>query len=556
MREEPGSEDRTEGSGPPPEAALLVHLTGSHRGRNEPLGQDPVRIGTSAEADLHFAKHRQPEVAEHHAVLFAEADGHLLRRVGDAPVRVNGEEIEGRRLEPGDLIELGDGGPILRYRRPSGPGDGRKTMGQALEDCLDSARLGSDRLPGKLWILARAVPRALLTQASPAYRVLVLVLLLVVLAGTTILAINDWRLERRLDRETRRVYAELLEGDQRVLTAPELESIRAELEDRLAEAVERVTALEEQSQATRRTISEASRAVVFLQGSYGFLDPAAGEPVRVVLGPDGRPITDPRGAPLVGPDAEGPVLERLFTGTAFVATEDGLLLTNRHVALPWEIDEGGQRMIGRGFVPVMHRLIGYLPEEPESFDVTLVVTSQEADLAVLRCSGITNTIQPLPLAQVPPQAGDEVLVLGYPTGIRALLARSEPAFVDRIIAEEGIDFWAVARRLSAEGHIAPLATRGIVGQVTPATVVYDAETTSGGSGGPVLTIDREVVAVNAAILAEFGGSNLGVPADKARRLLAGVPGSGEDVEGAADPSVREVPVGEPPDSSAGPDTGS
>ena len=82
-----------------------------------------------------------------------------------------------------------------------------------------------------------------------------------------------------------------------------------------------------------------------------------------------------------------------------------------------------------------------------------------------------------------------------------------------------LDFWSVTRQLSEAGHIKPLATRGIVGQVTSARVVYDAETTSGGSGGPVLGLNGEVNAVNSAILREFGGSNLGVPASEVHRLL-------------------------------------
>ncbi len=73
--------------------------------------------------------------------------------------------------------------------------------------------------------------------------------------------------------------------------------------------------------------------------------------------------------------------------------------------------------------------------------------------------------------------------------------------------------------LSEAGHIAPLATRGIVGQATLDKLVYDAETTHGGSGGPVLGLNGEVQAINAAILTDFGGSNLGIPAAAARRLL-------------------------------------
>ena len=50
-------------------------------------------------------------------------------------------------------------------------------------------------------------------------------------------------------------------------------------------------------------------------------------------------------------------------------------------------------------------------------------------------------------------------------------------------------------------------------------LVYDAETTSGGSGGPVFGPDGTVVGVNFAVTRDFGGSNFGVPIRFVRELL-------------------------------------
>jgi serine protease Do len=92
-----------------------------------------------------------------------------------------------------------------------------------------------------------------------------------------------------------------------------------------------------------------------------------------------------------------------------------------------------------------------------------------------------------------------------------MLARTDTNFLDEIAEAGTLDFWTVVEKLSAAGLILPLATRGIVGQVTPNAVVYDAGTTYGGSCGPVLNMQGEVIAVNTAIMEGFSGANLGLP---------------------------------------------
>jgi S1-C subfamily serine protease len=49
--------------------------------------------------------------------------------------------------------------------------------------------------------------------------------------------------------------------------------------------------------------------------------------------------------------------------------------------------------------------------------------------------------------------------------------------------------------------------------------LVDAVTTNGGSGGPVLDINADAVAINTAIIPKYGDANFGVPVEYARRLL-------------------------------------
>ena len=100
-----------------------------------------------------------------------------------------------------------------------------------------------------------------------------------------------------------------------------------------------------------------------------------------------------------------------------------------------------------------------------------------------------------------------------------MLARAGDRFTEALSKQPGVDFWGIAEALSKAGLIQPLASRGIVGQANAQAIIYDAETTQGGNGGPVLNLEGQVVAVNTAILRGFGGSNIGVPAAHVRELL-------------------------------------
>jgi S1-C subfamily serine protease len=114
--------------------------------------------------------------------------------------------------------------------------------------------------------------------------------------------------------------------------------------------------------------------------------------------------------------------------------------------------------------------------------------------------------------------GDPVVLMGYPTGIEGILARQGSETVKKI-ADGSQDVSAIMSKLASQQLIRPTTTQGHIGDVLDDKIVYDAATTSGGSGGPLFNREGKVIGINFAILRGFGGSNLAVPSRYAKDLL-------------------------------------
>lgn len=89
--------------------------------------------------------------------------------------------------------------------------------------------------------------------------------------------------------------------------------------------------------------------------------------------------------------------------------------------------------------------------------------------------------------------------------------RVSPEFLDAMV---GSDLWTGLTEMAERGHIKPLATRGIISQVSQDIITYDAETAVGGSGGPVLDLGGSVVAINRAVVGQLGGSSPGCAGER------------------------------------------
>ena len=504
-----------------PTVPAIVYLSGRRAGGTVWPEGDYLRIGTQPGAEIPLARVPGEVPVEEYGILRRVSAGFELDTAPGKEILVNGDPADQHLLASGDVLEIGRGGPVLRFRLYPAAASG-KPLQDALRDCLDGAHRSGRGRVRRLLHLLRGLPRELLTQTARTVRFSVLAVLLAAGGTVGLVLYRTTQLERQLTAERGRAagLAELLARQRDVpATAEQLGRVLEEIQSGMSETVRRVRALEDQGASARLVIAAATRSTVFVQAAWGFVDPKTGEPLRILVGPNGAPVLGPNGEPVLTTDEGAPVMESLFTGTAFVVGDEGLLLSNRHIAQPWLFDEAARRVAADGWVPAMRRMVAYVPGMPDSIPLELVAVSDSADLALFRSTGPVRSLPTLPLARSPAQPGEDVIVLGYPLGIRALMARADAAFIAELRRSGSVDFWTLGARLARTGQISPLASQGIVSQVNHEAVVYDAETTSGGSGGPVLSMRGEVLAVTSAILPEFSGSNLGVPVARARVLL-------------------------------------
>lgn len=506
-------------------AVALEHVTGRTMGALMWLDGPALDVLLGEDGRLRLAETppgTRPEGLV--ARLHRAGETYEIEVIGPGPVWINGALAGGpHRLTRGDAIEFGEAGPICRLRVYSSAAPKAQTLGEIFGDTAAYLKVSRQRPARRAGRAVAGLLRRLALHSTLLFRVTVLaalgVLALVVWQQAQITRMQGEALARA-EAQIDSVSGALVATQAEALRPADLAALRESLENRLDVNRTRLEELESRSTAGARVVGQAARHVVFLQGMYGFREPETGRMLRQRLGADGVPLRNFQGRPLLTLEGEGPVVELKFTGTGFFLAGSGQVVTNRHVALPWEQNTANPPREGAGLEPVMLRFLAYLPGQPAPVRAEVVRASGRVDLALLSLPEV-DAPGGLPLAEAPPEQGEEVIVMGYPTGMRSMLAQSGPAFIEGLQAEGITDFWMVAERLAQAGFIAPLASRGIVGQATPAALVYDAETTHGGSGGPVLDLMGRVVAVNAAILPEYGGSNLGVPVAELRALLDG-----------------------------------
>ena len=180
-----------------------------------------------------------------------------------------------------------------------------------------------------------------------------------------------------------------------------------------------------------------------------------------------------------------------------------------------------QEMLDQGLEPMIVEMTAYFPGIPHGIAITTQKISSAADVAVLKADISRLGIKQIVLADSRRAAvsGGPVVLLGYPTALNAILARAGSEILQSIATASKGDPKQVMEELARRNLIRPITTQGHIGDVLSDKIVYDAQTTSGGSGGPLFNNEGKVIGINFAMVREFGGSNFAIPVGYGRALL-------------------------------------
>jgi DNA-binding response OmpR family regulator/S1-C subfamily serine protease len=297
----------------------------------------------------------------------------------------------------------------------------------------------------------------------------------------------------------------------------------AKLQKELDETNARLKRIEQEGDSAQNLIRDDVRSVCLLHISIAFREQQSKQRLRYAgLNQQGEPLQDSDGNPTLTVGGSGPEVKVDIFGTGFPVGNSGLIVTNRHVAEPWWNNDELSKMASQGFLAEISSIHAYFPGDPRAFAGEIQEISKDTDLATMRIDiqDLKRPLLSIDSGKGAAVTGEPIVLMGYATGLAGILARTDEATAQQILTHSGGDVSQVLSELAHRDLIHPIITQGHIGDILPDKIVFDAQTTSGGSGGPLFNRQGKVIGVTYAILKGFGGSNFGIPIRFSEPLLA------------------------------------
>ncbi len=537
----------------------LFCLNGKQGGRTLFPRGERILFGPGSDCDVRLDADESSSNAAARACLEQCPDGWMIDQADDeTTVLVNDTPIAAPTvLKKDDVIRIGDGGPAFRFRMVTNDGGTTKTFQQIISDSAiystESGRRPTQTRKtrtGRYTTFARQFMHEAIAHGTKRLRVFGAFVTVLFIAMASALAWTYTRTddlseaarhsdaksrEERLRQQTE--INELTNANARLTRSMALiESEKARLstlfgdlqkemasakkwqkglEGNLGDVRRDVQGLTNAMDAAEKIYETSSNGVCLVMVGVAWYDQTAGVFIR--RGP--RKADGSKGSLTLG--GKGEKVVQWVSGSGFLVSADGLIVTNRHVADPWMREAGfGEDLIAQGLKPYREKCFVCFKNVADALEVDRIAVSNDADVAVLKLRVPRKDLPIVPLANrdSTPRNGQKTILLGFPLGVEGLVAKLDENVRLKLKAKKVVSEGDAAIAITSVGAIEVAMTAGVLSNTTRDQLIYDAETTSGGSGGPIFGPDGNVIGVNTAI-SRFDGANFGVPVSFVHSLI-------------------------------------
>src|ERR1700674_608828 len=224
------------------------------------------------------------------------------------------------------------------------------------------------------------------------------------------------------------------------------------LKKQLEETQNRLNRLENEGRVAETIVHRFGPSVCLLHVVVEFRDKDSGQIILISSDATGKPLVDDKGMVSLETEGTGPPLQVDAFGTGFLVAHDGRLLTNHHVAEPWWGDEDLKELLDRGATAFAASYTAYFPGTSQGIAARLDRISPDADLATLKLEAPApshTALLELDDRNEASVTGDQVVLIGYPTGIEGILARAG-SDVTRKVVENAQEATQIVSQLAAQ----------------------------------------------------------------------------------------------------------